>query len=255
MIKEEQQQQTSASELISTEEKHNKIDDEVIGLINDSLENDTLFRRDSLLAILEFNLKNGSINLNTNSGRDIVKFKFEQSAFTLEALPRYSSFLFELNLNSFYLIDCCQANTNFPNLIYPKAVCIDISSEKFFSATDPSASSVFKLVYEHKPLVYNTVTNVILTPIKQLRSALTVKSSGLDIVFNQVTYEKVISCLQRVSRLSSEVTCTKFKTMAKLQLQQQQPISHVTNQRSSTANISVLHSMHFDFEISAPKFM
>jgi hypothetical protein len=248
-----EEEQTSQPQV--GDEEHNKIDEEVIGLINDSLENDTLFRRDSLLAILEFNLKNCSINLNTTMDRDIVKFKFEQSVLVLETLPRYNSFLFELNLNSFYLIDCFDAYTNFPNLVYPKMSSQHIDS---FSRSNSSTheTSVFKIVYEHKPLVYNTVNNSILTPIKQLKSILAVKSSGLDIVFNQATYEKLIECGKNIASLNEEVAQTRFDY--KLKAIKSKTTTTTTGHApssSSATNMSAIHNMYFDFEISAPKFM
>ena len=216
------------------------------GLINDSLENDTLLRRDSLLAILDFKLNNCSISLATSQKKQIVKLKFEQSMLTFEALPRYNSFMFELNLNSFYLVDSGSLYTQFPNLIYPKlATSIDdhlIDNQ-----------SVFKIVYEHKPLVYNTANNLILTPIKQLKSMLAIKSSGLDIIFNRTTCEKLADFVKDVNNVHQDVLTTRFAD--RIKFYRKSSLSSNRNTKINAAKMSVLHNMSFNFDITAPKLM
>ena len=78
---------------------YNQIDDEILALISDSIENDSLLRRDSLLACFTFNLESASIKLNSDL-QDLVEFQFERSILGFEALPRHDSFNFNLKLGS-----------------------------------------------------------------------------------------------------------------------------------------------------------
>lgn len=219
------------------------------GLINDSLENDTLLRRDSLLAILEFKLNNCSISLATSQKKQIVRLRFEQSMLTFEALPRYNSFMFELNLNSFYLVDSGSLYTQFPNLIYPKLLASTADDHHHLD----EHQSVFKIVYEHKPLVYNTANNLILTPIKQLKSMLAIKSSGLDIVFNRVTCEKLAGFMKDVNNVHQDVLTTRYAD--RIKFYRKSSLSSNRNNRMNAAKMSILHNMSFNFDITAPKIM
>jgi hypothetical protein len=97
---------------ISESAVHNQVDDEVLALISDSIENDSLLRRDSLLAYLEFKLESASIIISDMNSIQIAEFKFERSKFLLEALPRHDSYLFQINLGSFYLYDCVAIKRN-----------------------------------------------------------------------------------------------------------------------------------------------
>jgi hypothetical protein len=103
-----------------SENKTNNINDEVMYLINDSIESDSLLRRDSVLAYLDFKVKDLKITICSNPKEEIVEVKLVDSHFKLEALPRYQSFLFEMNLGSFYILDN-SINSNFPVIIYPKS--------------------------------------------------------------------------------------------------------------------------------------
>lgn len=162
---------------INTSE-HNKIDDEVLGLINDTIENDSLFKRDSLLAVLEFKLENTEICLHGAQMEKIAKFKLENTQVVIEALPRYDSFVFDMSLGSFYLEDSLNINSSFPLLIHPKLT----DSDKF------EKSSVFSLIYEHKPLSKQS----------KLNSNLIIKSCGLDIIYNKNCIEKMVNFSKNV---------------------------------------------------------
>ncbi len=208
----------------------NKIDDEVLALISDSIENDSLLRRDSQLACLTFNLESASIIISSNSA-DIVELKFERSTLMLDALPRHDSFLFNLKVGSLYLNDCA-ATTNkkknfFPRIVYPKNT----------NSSDLVNFYVFELVYEHNPLLPN---------VKLKHSAnLLVKSCGLDIIYNLDVIENIKRFFQRSSKhyaAASRILIrkTKKKTETEVKL-------------NSSYHNSFIHKINFNFEITAPK--
>jgi hypothetical protein len=218
-------------------EEHDKIDDEVIGLINDTLENDNLFKRDSLLAVLEFKLKNASLLFsissakNPNTTTELIKFKFENSLLTFEALPRHDSFQIECNLGSFFIYDCLSKTTSiFPALVYPKSSQLTIDNR-----------SVFKLSYEHKPVNKLLKTN----------SNLTIKSCGLDIVYHRDIVERLVDALGSIS--------DRFKSanMARLESNESVIKSQVYSKSTQQNSLgsSRVHNINFDFEITAPKII
>lgn len=210
----------------------NRIDDEVIGLINDTIENDTLFKRDSLLAVLEFKLQNASIVFSSTTDNELIKIKLENSLLTLEALPRHDSFLVEVNLGSFFLFDQTSHSkgTIFPTLVAPSS----------------SSNDTFSLVYEHKPLNKQLKTN----------SSLTVKSCGLDIVYSQ----EVVAALFDFSR-----TCGEYWQNAcdvRFSLNELDYVHTGMGSSSSTSMVtlappvkSFMHTIDFDLEIYAPKLI
>lgn len=224
-----EQQQQPPEQL---EPEHNKIDDEVIGLINDTLENDTLFKRDSLLAVLEFKLENASVLLSSPK-TDLIKFKFENSLLTFEALPRHDSFQIEINLGSFFLYDCYSSSSSlFSALVYPKPIQ---NNDKTTTTSSPKPS-VFNLIYEHKPL----------NKLLKTSSNLIIKSCGLDIVYCKDVLEKMIDYLKEVSEYSKQANSVKFD---------------FNGSRKSLTSIaqpafeSSVHNINFDFEITAPKII
>jgi vacuolar protein sorting-associated protein 13D len=217
----------------------NKVDDEVMGLINDSIENDSLLRRDSVLAFLEFKVDTLIMSLfHTSSAAanhqiEIAKFKFDQSNFKLEALPRYESFLFQMSLGSFYLIDNVAESTSFNSiLIYPKDS--DKNSQK---------SEVFSLVYEYQPLI-----NLQKPTGLKYKANLSIKSCGLDIILNLSVIENLNKFFSNSSRHFQESNSVLFNTGKALKrAKKYQPVY-------SSSKAQIL-STNFNFEITSPKLI
>ncbi|RNA32522.1 vacuolar sorting-associated 13D isoform X1, partial [Brachionus plicatilis] len=188
-----------------------KLEEEVMTLINDTIENDTLLRRDCLLAVLEFKLDQWQINVD-----QIAKFKLEHTELVIEALPRFDSFLFEMNLSSFYLIDSVNEHTTFfPNLVYPQKV--------------KGPAQVFSLSYEHNP-------------VNSKNSHLTIKSCGFDCVFNRDFYSQLLNFSQNVSVL--------FQKAGQVLL-----AKNLKPTKSFSLKTSPIHKITFNFEIIAPKII
>lgn len=215
----------------SPSDQYNQIDDEVLALISDSIENDSLLRRDSFLACLTFILDSASIVIASNNV-DIAELKFERSTLNFDALPRHDSFLFALKLGSFYLNDCISMNNTtirknyFPRIIYPKNSNQEISFH------------VFELTYEHNPL-QNTKSG------SKHTGNLIVKSGGLDIIYNVDVLENIKKFFQnslkhyiRAKRILIRRTKKRTETEIKL---------------NSSYHNSIIHKINFNFEITAPK--
>ena len=201
------------------QQKHNQIDEEVLALINDSAENDSLLRRDSLLASLEFKLNTASIKLG-----EIAEFKFEKSTVLLEALPRHDSLYFQLNLGSFFLYDSHALNSSdqshFSTIICP--------------LSKQPTEFVFQLVYEHNPFPANNNKQ------QNDNSSLTIKSCGLDIVYN-------LDFLQRLKKFFEAASMHYQKTV----FQNQTKSSRV--RKKANFYSPIINKIKFDFEIAAPR--
>ena len=213
-----------------------------MGLISDSIENDSLLRRDSVLAYLEFKVGTLSMTLysntastsdsNTNSSTknaEIAKFKFEQSNFKLEALPRYDSFLFQMHLGSFYLIDTVvDANSFHSVLIYPK------------KSSQQSHTEVFSLVYEHNPLVNFQKAG------SKYKANLSVKSCGLDIILNMHVVEHLKNFATYLNVYFDEANAVLF---TKSKTKHREPSVYTAKK------INPILSTNFNFDITSPKLI
>jgi hypothetical protein len=212
---------TASSNKLS--QSYNQIDDEFLGLINDSIENESLFRRDSLLAIIEFKIEKFGINLvNPATDCPIVELKFEQSKFSVEALPRYDSFLIEMSMQSFFLVDSyakikseadSKNNCFFPIIIYPSydaklnEPVNFVSNKNRVDKTNTNEMTVFQLIYEHKPFAYMS-DNQIKSDLVQYKANFTIKSCGLEIVYKLNFFEKLKSFLETVNEhYNQSLTC------------------------------------------------
>ncbi len=238
--------------------QHNSIDDEVLALINDSIENDSLLRRDTLLASLEFKLDEASILLSSDKIK-IAELKFHKSTFLFEAMPRHDSFYFQMSLGSFYLYDCT-INFNtiqknyFPIVVYPKNN--DIESTELASS---ELESVFLLAYEHNSISQTSVNR------RKFQSAnLEIKSCGLDIIYNLSIIEGLKRFFEIAHECMKKANSVKIRRFKLFQEEEtikvkQTPSSSLNNENSKeTINLisaSPFKNLSLDFEINAPKFI
>ena len=178
--------ETKKKEEDEDEEKGNEqIDNEVRELINDSIEDESLLRRDTILINLEFNLKLANIML-IFSNKEFLEFKLDNSKFLFEARPRHESYLFELNLDSAYLINKYDLKSKFINLIYPKT----------------NQQQCFKIKYEHRPL--NQIHQ------NKIKSNLLIKSTSLNIIFDKDYIFRLDCFLNDFNRIYKEIVSSRF---------------------------------------------
>ena len=177
---------TAAAAIEKQKNDENEIDNEFRELINDTIEDESLLRRDTILINLEFNLKLASIVLLFNDKEDFLEFKLDNGKLQFEARPRHESYLFEINLDSAYLINKYDLKTKFKNLIYPK------SSQK----------QCFQFKYEHRPL--NQIHE------NRIKSNLTIKSTSLNIIYNNDYILRLNSFVGDFNRIYKEIISSKL---------------------------------------------
>ncbi|XP_049867189.1 intermembrane lipid transfer protein Vps13D [Pectinophora gossypiella] len=165
------------------------LEEEILDVIADSLENNTLLKRDTVFGKFEFVLSKGCLNLSTevdeaehiNGGTEHggsecpgtdagVELQFSSVCVRLESRPRASSLLLAVSLGAVCLRERITPNTLFPVLIAPQGMI-----REGLSAMNPSAAAMswcraqaapapappddheplFQLTYEKKPFGLN----------------------------------------------------------------------------------------------------
>lgn len=90
----------------------------------DSADNDSLLKRDTLFAQLNFSLSQGSFILLqsdvSSKEKPIIELEFSDVSTKVETRPRAGSFLFEIKLGALYLHDRIFSDTHFPLIIAPQ---------------------------------------------------------------------------------------------------------------------------------------
>jgi vacuolar protein sorting-associated protein 13D len=228
--------------------QHNKVDDEVLALINASIENESLIKRDTLLASLEFKLDDASILL-SNEKEEIAEFKFGKSTFLFEAMPRHDSFLFQMNLGSFYLHDCVSLNLNKTNLLKKNYFPIVVYPKTSDENQQLISEAFFQLTYEHNPFT-------ILNRKKINGASLVIKSFGLDIIYNIGFIENFKNFFEKIQFYLKEANSVKIKCLSNLKNNKQ---TNSTNDNKETPlnliSASPIKNLILDLEINAPKII
>ncbi|XP_014665862.1 PREDICTED: vacuolar protein sorting-associated protein 13D-like [Priapulus caudatus] len=100
--------------------KHPKleIEERFMDVIADTAENNTLLKRDSVFARLNFLLKTGTCQLSDGSNT-IFELEFSEVQMEFESRPRYNSSEIHITLGALYLRDMYTPNSNFGTLISP----------------------------------------------------------------------------------------------------------------------------------------
>uniref|UniRef100_A0A0A9WG36 Vacuolar protein sorting-associated protein 13D n=3 Tax=Lygus hesperus TaxID=30085 RepID=A0A0A9WG36_LYGHE len=171
------------------------LEEKILDALADTVENNTILKRDTVFGQFNFTLRQGNFNL-CNSDRDpLMELQFQNVKVGLESRPRTASHSFEITLGAIYLRDHLFKDSAFPVLISPQSKSFMSGSESAPSARpsrslppglakllgSSSAASttqsnkeqpLFQLNYEYKP--FNS----------SAERKLEVRSKSLDIVYN-----------------------------------------------------------------------
>ncbi|RZF46007.1 hypothetical protein LSTR_LSTR006773 [Laodelphax striatellus] len=172
------------------------LEEEILDALADSVENNTILRRDTVFGQFNFSLKKGSVHLcqvvadattNENRSSCMMELQFENVQLRLESRPRNSSLCFHISLGAVSLHDHLTPDSAFPILISPQN-CESAPSgrptgnrnlppglARLLQQQQNSGSNqqpLFQLIYEYKPFSSN------------FDYRLQVKSESLDIVYN-----------------------------------------------------------------------
>lgn len=107
-------------------------EEEILDVLENA-DNDSLLKRDTVFAQLNFSLSQGSFillqsDLSTNlsptsrtvKSKSVIELEFSDVSTKVETRPRTGSFLFEIKLGALYLHDRIFCDTHFPLIIAPQ---------------------------------------------------------------------------------------------------------------------------------------
>ncbi|XP_029665286.1 LOW QUALITY PROTEIN: vacuolar protein sorting-associated protein 13D-like [Formica exsecta] len=175
-------------------------DGELLDVLADTMNDDTLLRRDTIFGQFNFALVQGAVSLCTaRNGSDgtktVIELKFERVNLSYESRPRSGSHKFSISLGALYLHDFLTENSTFPILVQPQIMSSstssrvrNLSSEKVAKQT---SHHLFELVYEKKPLHVN------------MDHLLHMYSQSLDIVYNPTVIYWLIDFIYKPHRSAS----------------------------------------------------
>ncbi|XP_072751576.1 intermembrane lipid transfer protein Vps13D isoform X2 [Anoplolepis gracilipes] len=175
-------------------------DGELLDVLADTVNDDTLLRRDTIFGQFNFALVQGAVSLCTaKNGSDgtktVIELKFERVNLSYESRPRSGSHKFSISLGALYLHDFLTQNSTFPILVQPQVVSNgtssrvrNLSSEK---VTKQTPHHLFELIYEKRPL-HVSVDHL-----------LHMYSQSLDIVYNPTVIYWLIDFIYKPHRSAS----------------------------------------------------
>lgn len=189
-------------------------DGELLDVLADTVDDDTLLRRDTVFGQFNFALEQGAISLCTErNGSDgtktVIELKFEKVNLSYESRPRFGSHKFSISLGALYLHDFLTENSTFPILIQPQVASSATSMRARSSSEKPKKQTplhLFELVYEKKPLHVNT------------DHLLHVYSKSLDVVYNPTVIYWLIDFMCKPLRSSSNQRLQAMKRRTRKQL-------------------------------------
>ncbi|XP_033219342.1 vacuolar protein sorting-associated protein 13D isoform X2 [Belonocnema kinseyi] len=188
-------------------------DGELLDVLSDTVDDDTLLRRDTVFGQFNFALSKGAISLCTSkndsySAKTVMELQFERVHLTYESRPRSGSHKFYISLGALFLHDYLTENSTFPILIQPQTVLgstsrLRSSSEKLLTQIP---QSLFELTYEKRPL-HLSVDHL-----------LQVNSRSLDVVYNPFAILWLIDFVCKPHRYSSNQRLQAMKRRTRRQL-------------------------------------
>lgn len=173
-------------------------DGELLDVLADTVDDDTLLRRDMVFGQFNFALAQGAVSLCTarngcDGTKTVIELKFERVNLSYESRPRYGSHKFSISLGALYLHDFLTENSTFPILVQPQ-VASSLSSRGRNSSeklTKQTSYHLFELIYEKKPFHVNT------------DHLLHVYSQSLDVVYNPTVIYWLVDFMCKPHRSAS----------------------------------------------------
>ncbi|KAJ8920133.1 hypothetical protein NQ315_011790 [Exocentrus adspersus] len=209
---------SNAAESASTSSPEaTQLEGEILQVLADSAENNTILKRDAVFGHFNFCLKKGTLNLCASQDDEssaMLALEFKNLSLNILSKPRTSSHKVELSLHSLFLKDKITPNTMFPVLVGPPGQDrVNVPRGTRGSATkgvpklDDGAENLFYLAYEKNP------------PNSGCDYRLSVKSKCLDVVYqpNAVKWLTEFVCLPHQRDITqSQIEAMKSRTKREL---------------------------------------
>ena len=181
----------SSSSSSINDESYEKIEDDILTALKETIENDTFSKRDAMFANFTFSLSNGSIQLTSeeaNREKISLEIDFQNLISFVEIKPKFYSYCVGISLGSVNLNDLRTDSTEFPSLIKPQIQENHKSLYKNFiglftkkSIMNEEEEPWFQLQYEKNPAEHKSDYR------------LTIKSKSLDVVYNEKMFKWLVT--------------------------------------------------------------
>ncbi|CAH1134889.1 unnamed protein product [Ceutorhynchus assimilis] len=244
----------SSTESAAPNPETKQLEGEILQVLADTAENNTVLKRDAVFGQFTFCLKNGTLSLCTmdqevNKTDPMIELQFKNLSLTITSKPRTSSHQVELSLDALYLKDKITRDTLFPILVGPPGHDRTSMVRQKLSGNAPSPRNysfnkleeieqqLFYLVYEKKP------------PHSGCDYRLNMKTKCLDVVYqpNAVKWLVNFVCFPHQRDITqSRIEAMKSKTKKELLKNWEQ----ILEGRVATRNVWEL-----ELNISAPQII
>ncbi|XP_078044296.1 vacuolar protein sorting 13D isoform X1 [Augochlora pura] len=180
----------------NTQTTSSTFDGELLDVLADTIDDDTLLRRDMVFGQFNFTLSKGAISLCTVKAeqvKTVIELQFERVNLNYESRPRSGSHKFTISLGALYLHDYLTENSTFPILVQPQVVSSIVSRARSSSEklTNQLPQHLFEMTYEKHPL-HITADH-----------SLHVNSRSLDVVYNPAVISWLIDFMFEPHRSST----------------------------------------------------
>lgn len=227
----------------NTQGTSSTFDGELLDVLADTIDDDTLLRRDTVFGQFNFTLAKGAFSLcakksDSEISKTVIELQFERVNLSYDSRPRYGSHKFSISLGALSLHDYLTENSTFPILMQPQTVATTTS--RIRSSTEKLASQLpqhlFEMTYEKRPL-HLTADH-----------SLQVNSRSLDVVYNPTVIYWLIDFMSKPHRSSSNQKLQAMKRRTRRQL--------IKNWEQILEGDFVYHSSwDLQFNISAPQIL
>lgn len=216
---------------------------ELLDALADTMDDDTLIRRDTVFGQFNFTLSKGAVRLCTGEGdidtiKTVMELQFEKVHLNYESRPRSGSHKFSISLGALYLHDYLTENSTFPVLVQPQTMSVATNRLRGSSDKLPTQPTqpLFELIYEKRPFHTNT------------DHSLQVNSRSLDVVYNPMAMRWLIDFTCKPYRHASNQRLQAMKRRTRKQLMKnwEQILEGDLVQRAS---------WDLQFDISAPQIL
>ncbi|XP_015598611.1 vacuolar protein sorting-associated protein 13D isoform X2 [Cephus cinctus] len=223
----------------SNQSQSSPFDGELLDALADTMDDDTLLRRDTVFGQFNFALSRGAISL-CSAEKTVMELRFEKVNLSYESRPRSGSHKFSVSLGALYLHDFLTQNSSFPVLVQPQSMSSSTgSSSRLRGSSDiltSQLSTLFELVYEKRPLHLS------------MDHSLRVHSRSLDVVYNPVAIRWLIDfiCEPHRHAANQKLQAMKRRTRRQIMKNWEQILEGDFVYRSS---------WDLQFDISAPQIL
>ena len=235
-------------------EPQSSIEDEFLNALNDTVETNSILKRDAVFGKFHFILKKGTLDVfrggfNTDLSQ-MIQLQFENLLLNVESRPRSGSHFVNLSLGSILLKDHLTMNTEFPDIIKPQTkdelqqktkvqrsrLTLSLIPASPPPPVEENTEPLLQLEYEKKPFNCNADYRLLM------------KSRSLDIVYNIEVIKWIIDFLSKPHQQGAKKKLEAMKHKTKMELKKNW--EHIIEGRLSERKTWML-----EIDVSAPQII